>query len=126
VVERRRLTVGRDSVYPCVSMIDAVVLVLITVPADADAAGLARTLVEDHLAACVSVGGEIRSIYRWQGAVEEATERQLYIKTTAATLDALRARMAQLHPYDVPEWLVLPALETGDAYLDWVRQATAT
>ena len=101
-----------------------VVVVLTTLPADADAAAFGRTLVEARLAACVGVVGELRSIYRWNDAVQDALEQQLIIKTEAAAVEALKACVAALHPYDVPEFLVLPASDGGGAYLTWVRQST--
>ena len=86
-----------------------IVIVLSTFPADEDAAPLARALVEERLAACVNILPPMPSIYRWEGSVEQATEHQLIVKTTAARVDALRARLVELHPYDVPEIIVLPA-----------------
>ena len=99
------------------------VLVLTTLGADADAAALARTLVEERLAACVNVLPPMRSIYRWQGAVEQAAEHQLVIKTTAARVEALKARLADLHPYDLPELLVIAVADGGDRYLRWIADS---
>ena len=98
------------------------VLVLTTWP-NGDAAAFARRLVHDQLAACVNVLAPMMSIYRWQGTVEETTERQVLIKTTRARLGALRARVDELHPYDVPEFLVLPIVDGGDTYLNWIRES---
>jgi periplasmic divalent cation tolerance protein len=100
------------------------VVVLVTFPADQDHEPLARTLVDERLAACVNVLPPMESIYRWEGAVEHATERQLVIKTAVPRLDELKARVAQLHPYSVPEILVLPVAGGGDAYLEWVTSST--
>ena len=99
------------------------VVALTTWPADRDVDGFARRLVHDQLAACVNVLAPMTSIYRWQGNVEEATERQVIIKTTRSSLGALRARVHELHPYDLPEFLVLSVSDGGDAYLDWIRQS---
>jgi periplasmic divalent cation tolerance protein len=97
------------------------VVVLTTTPADGrHAATLARALVEGHLAACVNVMPAMQSIYRWQGAVEEATEHQLIIKTTAARVDDLREAIRQLHPYEVPELIVVPVADGAPSYLEWV------
>ena len=96
------------------------VIVLSTFPADEDAAPLARALVEERLAACVNILPPMSSIYRWEGRVEQATEHQLIVKTTTARVDALRARLVELHPYDVPEIIVLPASTAAPSYLDWV------
>lgn len=100
------------------------VLVLVTWPADRAADTLARTLVEERLAACVNVLADMRSVYRWEGVVHEDAERQLLIKTTADRLEALEARVAALHPYEVPEFLVLPVGGGSDKYLDWLHAAT--
>jgi periplasmic divalent cation tolerance protein len=67
----------------------------------------------------------MHSTYRWQGAVETATERPLIIKTHASRLELLKKRLNDLHPYDVPELLVLPVVEGGDDYLRWVAEAVA-
>jgi periplasmic divalent cation tolerance protein len=98
------------------------VVVLTTLGADADAAALARTLVDEGLAACVNVLPLMQSVYRWKGVVESDREQQLVIKTTPSALDALEARLRQLHPYELPEFLVLSA--TGSrGYLDWLAAA---
>ena len=103
-----------------------IALVLTTFPADPPAAHtFARTLVDERLAACVSIHQPMTSIYRWEGKVEEALEHQLTIKTTASRVPALIARIQALHPYDVPEILVLPIADGGDAYLQWVREMTS-
>lgn len=99
------------------------ILVLTTMPDDARADALARTLVEEHLAACVNVHGAMRSTYRWQGGVEREPERQLVIKSTRDRLAALEARVRALHPYELPEWVVIDA-EAGAAYGAWVRDQT--
>ena len=103
---------------------DQTVIVLTTWPASGDPSPMAEALVEERLAACVSVSGEIRSTYRWQDRLEQADERQVIIKTVAGRVDALKARLASLHPYDVPECLVIETSGGSDAYLDWVRQST--
>ena len=100
-------------------------VVLTTLGAGADAAAFARTLVEERLAACVNVIGPVTSIYRWNGKVEQDAEQQLVIKTTIARLEALEARVKALHPYDVPEFLVLRAVGGSDAYLAWVRDSAS-
>lgn len=107
------------------SLTDDVVMLLTTVPEEFDVANLARVLVGERLAACVSVLAPMPSVYRWNGRVETATERQVLMKTTRARVAALEARLNALHPYDVPELLVLPVDGGGTAYLDWVRRETA-
>jgi periplasmic divalent cation tolerance protein len=94
-------------------------IVLTTIGATADAEGLARTLVDEGLAACVNVLPVMRSVYCWQGAVHHDDERQLVIKTTADRLAALEARVRELHPYELPEWLILSA-EGSQQYVEWL------
>jgi periplasmic divalent cation tolerance protein len=99
-------------------------LVLTNCP-DAETAGrIARALVEARLAACVNQLGPAHSTYRWRGAVEEASEITLLIKTTRQRYPALQAQLRQLHPYEVPEILAIP-LESGfPDYLSWVIAET--
>src|SRR5262245_60948472 len=97
-----------------------IVLVLTTVADDDRADALARTLVDERLAACVNVHGSMRSTYRWKQNVECDDERQLVIKTTRDRLPDLEQRLKALHSYELPEFLVV-AVEGGSAaYLDWV------
>jgi periplasmic divalent cation tolerance protein len=104
-------------------MTDVLVL-LSTAPSDR-AEAIARTLVEDRLCACVNLIAGARSIYRWQGAVEDAGETLLVMKTVRGRLEALEARLRALHPYEVPELLALPVESGASAYLAWVREVTA-
>jgi len=97
-------------------------LVLTTLGADTDAAALARTLVEERLAACVNVVPGMTSIYRWKGSVEQEREQQLLIKTTSASVEALAARLRELHPYELPEFIVLEASASA-AYGAWVKES---
>ncbi|WP_026187799.1 divalent-cation tolerance protein CutA [Methyloversatilis universalis] len=95
-------------------------LVLTTLP-DADtAARIARALVEGRHAACVSIGAPVRSVYVWQGALEDASEVPLAIKTTADAYAGLEAALRALHPYDLPEIIALPVTRGLPAYLQWV------
>jgi periplasmic divalent cation tolerance protein len=103
----------------------AIVLVLTTLPAAADAEAFGATLVQERLAACVTIGAPMTSVYRWQGAVERAQERQLLLKTVRGKVPLIKARLLTLHPYDVPELLVLPVDGGAEAYLAWVRECTA-
>ena len=96
-------------------------VVLVACPDEPTATSIARALVEEGLAACVNVSGEVRSIYRWRGSVEEARERLLVIKARADRLDALAARIVALHPYEVPELLALPVARGLGPYLEWLR-----
>ena len=94
-------------------------IVLTTLGADADAASLARTLVDERLAACVNVLPPMTSVYRWKGAVEQDREQQLVIKTSRDRVAALESRLRQLHPYELPEFLVVDAAG-AQAYLAWI------
>ncbi|MCC7417867.1 MAG: divalent-cation tolerance protein CutA [Acidobacteria bacterium] len=100
-----------------------VVVVLTTVPDDARGEALARQLVAERLAACASLYPPMISFYRWKGQIAREPERQLVVKTTQASLPALKTRLAQLHPYELPELLALPA-EAGAEYLAWVNEET--
>ena len=98
-------------------------IVLTTFPADGDATALARALVGERLAACVNILPPMQSIYRWQGAVDAADERQLIVKTSAARVEAVKARIAELHPYDEPEILVVPVTGGSVSYLRWLAES---
>ncbi len=96
------------------------VIVLTTVGANFDSAQLARDLVEQRLVACVNIVPQVRSIYRWQGKVEDDGEQILMMKTTAERLDALRAALFARHPYEVPEFVVLTIDRIEGPYRDWL------
>jgi len=100
-------------------------IALTTIGSEADAIALAKTLVEERLAACVNVLPPMISIYRWKGSIEQDTEHQIVIKTTADRLAALEARLRQLHPYELPEFLVVDPAGGGSAYLAWVKESVA-
>ena len=100
-------------------------IVLTTLSASTDAVALARVLVNDRLAACVNVLPPMTSLYRWKGAIEEDREQQLVIKTTSDRVAALEARFRELHPYELPEFVVLSA-EASNAYLAWIRDSVET
>jgi periplasmic divalent cation tolerance protein len=106
-------------------MLKQSVLVLTTFPADGDAEKLAATLVEERLAACVNILPPMRSVYRWQGKVERADERQLLIKTGLGRVRALEKRVKELHPYDVPEFLAVRIDRTAKDYLSWLSDSTS-
>lgn len=95
-------------------------VVLVTGPDMETLVSLARTLLAERLIACANVVGGVRSIFRWQGEVAEEDEALAILKTTEPRLAALRARVLELHPYDVPEFLALPVSVGAEAYLDWV------
>lgn len=98
-----------------------VMLVLVTVPNAETAEKLGEALVGERLAACVNVVSGVRSIYRWKGAVERDDELLCICKTTRDGFARLRARVLELHPYEVPEVIALP-VELGHApYLEWIK-----
>jgi periplasmic divalent cation tolerance protein len=100
------------------------IVVLSTAP-DVDlAVEIARTLVEERLAACVNVVPGLRSIYRWQGKACDETEVLCVIKTSRDRFADLEARLRKLHPYELPEIVALPVALGHKPYLDWVRQST--
>jgi periplasmic divalent cation tolerance protein len=101
-------------------------LVLSTVGDGGTAARIARTLVEEQLAACVNVVPAVRSIYAWNGAVQDEQEVLMIAKTTAARLPACRERLVALHPYDVPEVVAVRLADGHHAYLRWIAAATRT
>ncbi len=100
-------------------------VVLTTVASRDDASGLVRTLVGERHAACGNILPEVTSVYWWEGAVQSAGEVLVLLKTARSQTPILLARAREIHPYDVPELIVLP-VETGDAaYLEWVvREAS--
>jgi periplasmic divalent cation tolerance protein len=94
--------------------------------ADADeAARIARALVEERLAACANILGPCRSIYRWEGKIEDAQEVAALFKTRGDLADALIARLAELHSYEVPGVVVWPIVNALPAYADWMRAETS-
>ena len=99
-------------------------IVLTTMPDRASAAALAETLVRQHLAACVNIGGEVTSIYPWDGALQQGTEVTLTIKTTRQRYAALEQAIVQHHPYELPEVLAVPISAGLDDYLAWIDTCT--
>ncbi|OZI72211.1 divalent-cation tolerance protein CutA [Bordetella genomosp. 12] len=103
---------------------DDVVLIISNAPDTLLAKRMAHVLVEDGLAACVNLGQPGLSVYRWQNEIESAEEIPLTIKTTYGMHQAVVQTLARLHPYDVPEILVIPVIGGIASYLDWVREQT--
>lgn len=97
-----------------------VVVVLVTGPDAATLAELGRTVVEERLAACANVLPGVRSVFRWEGAVQEEDEALAILKTSAGRVEALRRRVRETHPYDEPEFLVLAVDGGSESYLRWV------
>jgi periplasmic divalent cation tolerance protein len=97
-------------------------VVLTTAPSAAVAEDLARALVDERLAACANIVPGVTSLFRWEGAVNRESEVLVLLKTTAAAVDRLSARLVELHPYDVPEVLAFGPVGGHEPYADWVRQ----
>lgn len=95
-------------------------IVLTTVVSTDAAVTLARTLVEERLAACVNIVDRIQSIYRWEGSIQQEAEVLLIIKTTAAQCERLRARLDEIHPYEVPEFVAIEPAVVSERYLEWL------
>jgi periplasmic divalent cation tolerance protein len=105
-------------------MTDAI-FVYVTAP-DLDTADrIGTALVEERLAACANLLPGMRSIYRWQGAVERADETVLLLKTQRSRFDALESRVRALHPYDTPCIVALPIAQGSAPYLDWIESETS-
>jgi periplasmic divalent cation tolerance protein len=100
------------------------VVVLTTLPGDADGPAFGRALVEERLVACVNLMTAMESVYRWEGQVVQETERQVIMKTSRERLGALWDRVRELHPYEVPEFIVLTIADGNDAYLKWIGEST--
>ena len=100
-----------------------IIVVFCTVPDLDTGTRMARTLVEEKRCACVNLVPGLRSIYRWEGKLTEDAEVLCIIKTTRAAFEPLRARICELHPYQVPEVVALPVSEAHRPYLDWVAQS---
>ncbi|HUP44496.1 MAG TPA: divalent-cation tolerance protein CutA [Thermoanaerobaculia bacterium] len=96
------------------------VLVLTTVDAAFDAGSLARELVDFRLAACVNIVDGLRSIYRWQGKIDDESEKLLIIKTVDEHIGALKEILFSRHPYEVPEFVILPIERIEGPYRDWL------
>jgi periplasmic divalent cation tolerance protein len=96
-------------------------IVLTACPDTACAERIARALVEEGLAACVNILPPMRSIYRWKGKIEDASEQLLVIKAAVAHFPAIRDRLCALHPYELPEIIAVPIVDGLPAYLAWLN-----
>ena len=103
---------------------DEVVIVLTTLPDRAAAVKLAEVLVAKRLAACVNVLADCTSVYRWKGAVENAAEVPVVIKTRAGLYAELEDAIGRLHPHELPEIIAVPVVRGLDRYLQWVAEET--
>lgn len=101
------------------------IVVLCTCASPEEGERVARAIVEARLAACVNMIPSARSIYRWKGEIESAEECLLVIKSSRGQFDALRARIAELHSYEVPEVLALQVVDGAPDYLDWLSRSLA-
>jgi len=100
------------------------IVIYITAPDEDEAARIARALVEARLAACVNILRNVRSIYTWQGNIEDDSEVLMVVKTKRNLFDTLSAKVKELHSYDVPEIIALPVVEGSEEYLKWLREST--
>lgn len=98
-------------------------MVICNVPDENTATHIAHVLVQESLAACVNILPACRSVYCWEGALQESSEFPLLIKTIPAGYARLQQRLLELHPYDVPEIIALPVAQGLPAYLTWVSQS---
>jgi periplasmic divalent cation tolerance protein len=99
-------------------------IILTTVDAPENAHKMAAILVQERMAACVSIFPRIDSVYRWNDQIQQEQESQLIIKTAADMTEALIQRIRELHPYELPEILVLPVVGGLSEYLSWIAQET--
>lgn len=100
------------------------IVVFITTSNEDEAAKIARALVEARLAGCVNIIKDIRSIYSWQGKIEDEPEVLMIVKTQKALFDNLSKKVKELHSYTVPEIIALPIVEGSEDYLKWLREVT--
>ena len=104
-------------------MTDALV-VLTTLPTPEAAAELAKAVVGEKLAACANIVPGLRSVYRWQGKVQDESEVLVFLKTRRDRFAQLRAKILELHPYEVPEVIAVSVDQGHEAYLDWIIRET--
>ncbi len=102
---------------------DAVV-VYITVSNEEEGVNIAKTLVEERLAGCINIVKDIRSIYSWQGKIEDEPELLLIVKSRRNLFKRLKDRVKELHSYTVPEIIAIPIIEGSEDYLKWLQEVT--
>ncbi len=100
------------------------IVVLITAPGEDDAVKISRTLVEERLAACVNIVTGVRSVFSWEGKVEDEPEVLMIVKTQEELFERLSERVKELHPYSVPEVIALPISQGLKEYMDWMGDVT--
>jgi periplasmic divalent cation tolerance protein len=102
------------------------IVVYITSPNEDEAAKIAKTIVEERLAGCVNIVKGIRSIYSWQGKIEDDTEVLMIVKTHRHLFETLKRRVKELHSYTVPEIIALPIIEGSEDYLNWLKSVVGS
>jgi periplasmic divalent cation tolerance protein len=102
------------------------IVCFITAPNEDEAVNIARTLVEDRLAACANIVKNVRSIYSWQGAIEDDAEVLMIVKSRRSLFQKLSKKVKEIHSYDVPEVIALPIIDGSEEYLNWLRESTST
>ncbi|MEW6675845.1 MAG: divalent-cation tolerance protein CutA [Nitrospirota bacterium] len=100
------------------------IVVFITTSSEDEAVKIARALVEARLAGCVNIIRNIRSIYSWQGKIEDEIEVLMVVKTQKTLFDNLSKKVKELHSYTVPEIIAMPIVEGSEDYLKWLREIT--
>jgi periplasmic divalent cation tolerance protein len=100
------------------------IVVLITASTQDEAAKIARALVEGRLAGCVNIIKDIRSVYSWEGKIEDEAEVLMIAKTRQSLFDDLMKKVKELHSYTVPEIIALPVVQGSEEYLKWLRGVT--
>jgi periplasmic divalent cation tolerance protein len=98
------------------------IVVLSTCASAEEAEGLARRVINEHLAACVNVLSPVRSFYRWKGEIQDSDEWLLIIKSTRDKFDALRAALESAHTYEVPEVVAISIVDGSPNYLSWIER----
>lgn len=100
------------------------IVVFITASSEDEASKIAQTLVEARLAGCVNIVRNIRSIYNWQGKIEDELEVLMIVKTQQSLFDKLSKKVKELHSYTVPEIIAMPIVEGSEDYLKWLKEIT--
>lgn len=100
------------------------VVILITTETQEEARKIAAALIDSNLAACVNIVESVQSLFRWQGKVEDDKECLMIVKSVSRKLDAVTAKVQEVHSYDVPEIIALPIIGGSKEYLQWVHEET--
>ncbi|NOY65392.1 MAG: divalent-cation tolerance protein CutA [Nitrospirae bacterium] len=100
------------------------IIVLVTAPDEEVAANIAREIVEERLAGCVNITKGVRSIYSWEGRIEDEPEVMMIIKTKDTLFEPLKRRISDLHPYSIPEIISFKIEKGSDEYLKWLGEVT--